>query len=337
MKPHGGEIMKILILIGLICTSTYASATSDIYAYNFWGHDILTKYFAEIEASPAAHYNAEKLNPKCLPVFKNALKNGQLDIRYAFGYFDDSQGIDIVWDHTNYGISPSLDIGMFHSLHEFLTEPCSESSTRTSCGFKSSGDLTQGKVILEKEIKLFNTQVTARISMTQASASESFTTNTTSLHDRQKLLTLQSEENYFGGIGTADVVIYNGHSRNGGGPDFNPPRLASDLHPNYNGYYKVQRPGIKRVVESIKKGGNKDSVLGFFSCSSKAHFYDMIMNANSKQRVVFSSDIIDYYDSLKASSGYLEGLLRGYCSQELADLAKQGEKLQVGFQGFQIR
>ncbi len=331
--------MQKLILSALILFSVQVFALDDIYSYNYWGYTIIKSYSAEIEASLEAKQSAlaEKPASQCLPVYKNPIQNGVFDIRYALGYFDDSQGIDILWNNQNYGLSPSLDIGMFNSIIHALTEPCESRSQMDLCGFSASGDPAYGKVILEKKITLLNNSVLARITLTQASASESFENNKNLLADRQKFLTQQSEENYFGGIGKADVVIYNGHSRKGGGPDFNPPLLNSINHVNYDGYYLVKKPGITRVLNSIKSNPNKDGVLAFFSCFSKKHFYDDILKANPKQRLVLSADTIDYFDSMKASMGYLEGLLRGTCGQDLADLAKQGDKIKNGFLGFQIK
>lgn len=325
-------------LSALVLISTLTvSADQDIYAYNHWGAQAIKNYAAEISSSAYAHLPNPNDAAKCLPVYKNAIANGILDVRYALGYFDDSQGIDILWDEKNWGVSPSLDIGIFNSIRKVLSEPCTTSSQVNLCGFEQSGDPGTGKVYLEKNIQLLNKNVLVRVALTHASASESFVLNTNELKSRQSFLAAQSEENYFGGIGKSDIVIYNGHSRDGGGPDFNPPILDKTLHTDYSGYYHKKRIGIKRVLELVKAGSNKDGVLNFFSCYSHRHFYKDLIKANPKQRLVLSADTIDYFDSLKASMGYLEGYMRGACGQDLADIAKQGEKLRVGFQGFQIR
>ncbi len=312
-----------------------APKRTHIYNYDFWFPTILEDYMKLVDQAPATLATPAGGELKCQPVFKNPINNGVMDIRYALGYFDDSQAIDIIYDNINYGLSPSLDIEIFHIVRGFMTKRCEGS--RVLCGFQESGDPAQGKVILEKKVNLLGHDVLARITLTQASASESFVENQASLKERQSFLTKQSEENYFDGIGIADVLFYNGHSRNGGGPDFNPPILAQDLHVNYDGYYKVKQPGIRHVLSQMRQNPNKDSVMGFFSCFSESHFYDMLMKANPKQRLVLSSDKINYLDSLEASIGYLEGLLRGQCGQNLADIAKQNDSVKVGFKGFQIR
>lgn len=320
----------------LIFTTLTAVADGDIYSYNYWGQKQIKSYSAEIYNSAAAQLPNPDDN-RCLPVYKNAIAKGVLDVRYALGYFDDSQGVDILWNNKNWGFSPSLDIGIFDSIRKVLAAPCEEPEQMNLCGFEQTGDPSSGKVYLSKRIQLLKNEVVVRIALTHASASESFVANTNELKEKQKFLTAQSEENYFGGIGQSDIVIYNGHSRDGGGPDFNPPLLDKELHTDYKGYYHKQRPGIKRVLDLIKKGSNKDSILTFFSCYSRRHFYDSLIKANPKQRLVLSADTIDYFDSLKASMGYIEGFLRGACGQDLANIAKQGEKIKVGFQGYQIR
>lgn len=314
-----------------------SSERLDVYAYNYWGYEIIKNYYNEITTSAYAQPDATVMIQKCEKMYNKIISNGEMSINYSFGYFDDSQGINIIWNNADYGISPSLDIGMYNSFIKYMTENCDAQTERTLCGFKLSGNQSEGKVELFKEILLMGKNIKVKMILTQASASESFILNKNELQKRQKFLTLQSEENFFGAIGKSDIVFYNGHSRNGGGPDFNPPLLDKELHPNYDGYYRKEKPGIKRVLKEIKSNQYKDGVLGFFSCSSYNHFYEMIMKANPKQKLILSTETIDYFDTIKVSTGYLEALLRGYCGQELANFAKQGEKLQKGFQGFQLR
>ncbi|MEQ1721834.1 MAG: hypothetical protein ABL930_01570 [Pseudobdellovibrio sp.] len=328
--------MKSLAIFLVLQLGAFSQAA--IYNYDYWWPKELSTYFEKVNETRITTPQISGGVQKCMPVYKNALSKGVLDIHYALGYFDDSQAIDILYDNKNLGLSPSLDIAVFDVIRGFLKAPCAASSPQKLCGFEEQGEPNNGLVILTKKITLLEQSVTVRVSLSYASASENFVANKTTLNERQKFLTQQSEQNYFGAIGSAaDVVIYNGHSRNGGGPDFNPPLLKDDLHVNYDGYYQVKKPGISRVLEMIKNGKNKDQVIGFFSCYSQRWFYDSIMKANPKQKVVFSADTIDYLDSLQASLGYVEGFMQGYCGQDLADIAKQSEKIKVGFQGFQIR
>ncbi len=332
-----GVFMKQLLISLLFVSTAHAGMNDDIYSYQYWGRQLIKTYAEEIDAATLTRIPIEPDSMKCQPLYKNVLQNKVLDIRYALGYFDDSRGSDILWNGKNWGYSPSLDIGIFESIRSALRERCSKKSQLNLCGFSEAGSSKSGKVVLTKQINLLGEDVQVRITLTHASASESFLENTQSLKQRQEFLTKQSEENYFDSIGKADVVIYNGHSRNGGGPDFNPPILDNTLHTDYNGYYEIQRPGIKRVLDLVKIGTNKESVLAFFSCYSKKHFYNDLLLANPEQRLILSAETIDYYDSLKASMGYIEGFMQGACGQDLADIAKQGERIKSGFVGYQLK
>lgn len=314
----------------LLVSVANADGGNGVYGYGYWMPKLISDYLKVVDTN-----SPKEGADKCESMYSNVMSKGVIDIRYALGYFDDSTGEERIWDGINYGLSPSLDIETFNALRKELTTRCWNRSLR-ACGFDESGDPKQGKVVLQKYVDLHGKKTLVRLTLTQASATPSFEDNKGSQAARQNFLTLQSEDNFFNGLKVADVVLYNGHSRNGGGPDFNPPILMSNKHVNYKGYYEVKRPGILRTMASLKENPNKGIIVGFFSCYSKKHFYNTFMKANPSQRVVLSADTIDYFDSLKASVGYLEGLLRGSCGQELADIAKQEEKLKNGFQGYNI-
>ncbi len=330
--------MKFVFVSTVLLYSAISAGANDIWDNTQLGYDSGSKYLSLVDASPAARLKTERPADlsKCEPMYKNSLKNEVMDIRYALGYFDASTGEDIVWRRKNYGYSPSLDIGMYNALLAIFSGPCPRNSDRMLCEFQQAVS-ENGLTVLEKRINLFGKSITARITLTHSSISESYQDNRTSYKDQQSYLSAKSEKNFIESIGVADIVIYNGHSRNGGGPDFNPPVLDSTLHPNYSGYYKVQRPGIKKVLEAFKKRPNNHSVVGFFSCSSRSHFYNAIAKASPNQRLILSSDAVDYMDSMRASLGYLEGFLQGYCGQPLADYAKQDKIVKDGFEGFKIK
>jgi hypothetical protein len=273
--------------------------------------------------------------PSCEPMFRHMKKDGVIDIRYALGYFDDSTGKENIWNGVNYGYSPTLDIPVYESLRSLFTARC-PSRTQRLCGFKENGEWSDGKVVLEKYMVIQGERVLVRITMTQASATESHDQNKGEFANRQAFLTSQAEANFFGGLHSADIVFYNGHSRDGGGPDFKMPVLNSAKKDNYIGYYHIKKEGITRTMKALDENPNKEIIVGFFSCYARLHFYDTFMKANPHQRVILSADTINYFDALDGSLGYLEGLLRGSCGEELNNLARQKESVRKGFQGFNL-
>lgn len=317
-----------LLLTTLVLFSGLVQANDDVYGYARYTPKLTADYLKLVEKN-----SPEQGPAKCLPMYQPIINKGVLDIRYALGYFDDSTGKDVTWGKYNYGPSPSLDIAIFDTLRDQFRNNCR--GDLNLCNFNEVA-ANKGKSVFEKYINIHGRRTLVRITLTHASASSSFAKNKGPLAGLQKQLTAQSDENFFGGLKTADVVFYNGHSRNGGGPDFNPPILNSLGKVDYDGYYEPKRIGILRTLKSIKENPNKDVLLGMFSCYAEMHFYKAFMNNNPRQKMILSSATIDYFDSLKASVGYLEGILRGSCGQELANTAKQDDKIRGGFQGFQI-
>jgi hypothetical protein len=324
------KLVWIFLVLLVVSVASADSGSFGTLGYGYWAPINISEYLQKVDSNSAIEGPA-----KCERVYAPALNKGVLDIRYALGYFDHSTGEELTWSGINFGLSTSLDIEIFHALRKALTARCNGPTLRL-CGFDESGDPNSGRVILQKYVNLQGKETLVRLTLTQASASPSFLENIGALVERQALLTKQSEANFFGGLKTADVVFYNGHSRNGGGPDFAPPILTAAKHVNYKGYYEVKRTGIINTLAALKQNPNQGFILGLFSCYSKMHFYNSFMTANPSQRLILSAETIDYFDSLKASVGYLEGILRGTCGQDLADTAKQDEKLKAGFQGYKI-
>jgi hypothetical protein len=320
----------ILVLLCSFVVFSNAQALSKIYGYDYWVPKTAKEYLTLVDRNSPAQGA-----PSCQHMYSGMLRDDVLDVRYAFGYFDDSTGQEHVSEGVNWGYSPSLDIVMFESMRKTLTARCS-SRTQRLCEFDEQGDPNGGRLVYHKYMSFHGRRVLVRITLTHASASEFFERNKTDLADRQKALTLQSEENFFGGLKRADIVFYNGHSRNGGGPDFTLPVLTAEKKTNYKGYYEIKKAGIKRTMAALALNPDEGPVVGFFSCYARLHFYDTFMKANPKQKVILSEDTINYMDAFEGSLGYLEGMLRGSCGQELNDTARQVEKIRRGFEGYNL-
>lgn len=117
---------------------------------------------------------------------------------------------------------------------------------------------------------------------------------------------------FYEGIEKADVVFYNGHSRDGGGPDFAPPRLTANDHVDYS-WYTRHRPGFEKLREALVTEGAKIQLLGLFSCASREHFTNEIWQAKPEMATITSARLIYYSDALQAQLGALSALLGREC------------------------
>jgi hypothetical protein len=116
----------------------------------------------------------------------------------------------------------------------------------------------------------------------------------------------------------ADVVIYFGHSRDGGGPDMRKPITTKDgdgnLHVDY-AHYKKEKPGLKRIEEHLGKTKDKPELIASLSCSSYDHFYnflkDKLQCADQSTGLILSTRTAYHYEGVEMADALLKSLARG--------------------------
>lgn len=132
----------------------------------------------------------------------------------------------------------------------------------------------------------------------------------------QRWQSIRAEDTFHSALQSDDVVFYNGHSRDGGGPDFWPPRIYKNGHVQYAWYSKTKK-GLTDMVESLKKNDQHPQLLGLFSCVSSEHFSQELHQAQKNLGLITSRRLLYYSDGLRQSYGALSVLLRLGCEDEL--------------------
>jgi hypothetical protein len=97
-----------------------------------------------------------------------------------------------------------------------------------------------------------------------------------------------------------EAVFYLGHSRDGGGPDFGPPRLTANGHTDY-AWYRKNKPGLKMIEENMSNG--KPEFYGSFSCDSMKHFAEPIRKANREVVYFGTTRLAYFYPTYKKVNG----------------------------------
>jgi hypothetical protein len=243
----------------------------------------------------------------CDKTYNHFYKNDRTDIRIAFGYKD---------------ARPSRFVGDRYEaawFASYLTAPCQ--ADWFACGF--SRDSTDPglfrKLIVGPEGKARDVRVTLVSSAAGADDDE----NRNDVF--QKWLSERASAAFLDGIEKADAVFYDGHSRDGGGPDFAPPRLAPDKHVDYDWYAK-NKPGMGPLLERL--GKSQLPLLGFFSCASTGHFMKVIQETNPKVGTITSPKLIYYTDSMKNMLAALSALLGRKCETDFHSSLRA--KVEVG-------
>ena len=247
----------------------------------------------------------------CQNLYGSLLKDGVLDIRIALGYFDWTTGSSINLDGSNYGLSPSMDLGGYAALRAILTSSCR--GNNRLCGFRQD---PSNMYRFTRPITIRGNTYTARVEVHFSSSTELLSRNVGRNASEQQDRS-QFTENFFrNALKNADVTFYFGHSRNGGGPDFNPPVfLPGQNKLNYAGYYKAKQPGMRKMLNSLSESSNPTRILGLFSCDSRDHFLRQVRSASPNTGVITSMDILTVNEVWTSMMGGLDSMLRGQCQK----------------------
>lgn len=247
----------------------------------------------------------------CQERYSGILDDGFLDIRIALGYFDWTTGRNVTYEGANYGLSPSLDIGGYSSLSSLLTRPCYGQTS--FCGFQQDN---KNIYIFHKDALIHGKTVKAKIEIHFSSATELLQQNLGTAQSDQTIRSRNAERFFLNSLKEADAAFYFGHSRNGGGPDFNPPIFTAGSNKvDYNGYYLKYRPGYKKMIEVLAENSRHASVIGIMSCASRPHFLSALRKIAPRSGIITSTSVLEINEVYTAMIGAVDALLRGQCQQ----------------------
>lgn len=227
---------------------------------------------------------------KCKKWYSDFFSKEIIDIRIVFGYKD---------------ARPARFVGDFYernALLAMLTQTCHDG--RQDCGFERSPFDTDllTKSMIGPDGKPH--QINLRLVHSAVGPDDD--------ENRKNPLQIwQSElasQTFYDGLIRADVVFYNGHSRDGGGPDFKPPRLSPNQHVNYLWYNKY-KPGLLKIKNTLKNAKTPAKVIGLFSCLSKQLIPKKNPNIRVPIRWIGTKNLVYYAEALQDIKEKLSSLL----------------------------
>lgn len=213
----------------------------------------------------------------CASTYQPVVDKRRIEVRVAFGYFDISDGKDYHYNGTNWGKSMSQDIFYEAAFRDLLKSSCK--GGLEACDFRED---RRDPSLLTKTVRGPSGEQIEVAVRTASSSVTPFYTENLMRAGEQKQRTATAEELFFGSIKSADVVLYVGHSRSGGGADFNPPRLMNDGKPQYRTYYIPKKPGLNRIEKELLKPGRNPMLFGHLSCTSEKYFGSRLRAATAK-------------------------------------------------------
>lgn len=244
-------------------------------------------YFSEVKSQKKLQTLVDLDQVKIEKVRPPVSNSRALDFRMVFGYKD---------------ARPGRFVGDLHERLAFVQKilsPC-RSTEDQACGFQRSPEDSD---LFLRTVKTSSGE-TRPLQLRVVHSSVSTDDDANQKDPRQKLQSRYAQVTFYEGLQSADLVFYNGHSRFGGGPDFNRPKLNT-MGDVDSGFYKKYHRGHDRIVKALtQRKKDKDrsplKVLGLFSCTSTQHFADELKKIDST-KVLTSHRLLHYAEALKDS------------------------------------
>lgn len=274
----------------------------------------LSESYAKEELKAGPLVSASKPG-QCFSLYQEEISDGSMDIRIIFGYKD---------------ARPARFVGDRHERLAFVQEILKNCGGKNqSCGFQRDPDDAD---LFYKSIRgPKGKEIQVRLFVVHSSVDSDDLFNQKNPH--QSWQSQYAEDFFLQGLQISDVVFYNGHSRYGGGPDFESPVLATTGKIDIS-HYQKKKPGLKSLQKSIRqisksKEPDGTRILGLFSCSSDRHFLRSIKSSlGPKKKIAVISNQITIHHS-QASSDSLKALsdvLRLDCPDDLKWIQSQQAK-----------
>lgn len=178
------------------------------------------------------------------------------------------------------------------SLIEKLLKKC-PTPTEKACGFRRhsfDADLFEKKMLLGSQDKKILVKILA--------SSLGPDDDENRKNPYQKVISQNTKFEFNKAVQIYDEVFYVGHSRDGGGPDFEPPKLTQNNHVDCDWYIK-EKPGLVDLRKSLKMPKLKVRTLGLISCASEKQFKGALVRANPNLNLVTTKDLVYYQDALE--------------------------------------
>ncbi|MEO0335396.1 MAG: hypothetical protein AAF202_03325 [Pseudomonadota bacterium] len=252
----------------------------------------------------------------CEPQIVRAHQDGVLNITLALGYMDVSGNLDaVVGDNRKYTLGSAVDPQGYNSIADFLTRKCTSSRSPVQlCGFrKSRGRFT----------KTFRKPKRVRVQINLISSAHTSSDSRNRQDPKQVTKSEQAQNKFLNALKNQDVVIYMGHARSGGGPDFSPPVYSSGHQVDYSHYRRTQ-PGLRAMLGALAATTSDAPIIGLLACKSTGLFSSAV-RANAPGSMLVTADTLFDYDEILPTGLAMVGAVIGHqCGDSLTRAMKVG-------------
>ncbi|NQZ02058.1 MAG: hypothetical protein HRT45_15465 [Bdellovibrionales bacterium] len=304
-------MIKSLLFLSIILSSNFASAQllslEGFYRAQFYSLNEKLKTVID----PNSHTRS------CETQITNAFADGVLKISLVLGYMDVSGNPEsFTGDVRKYVLGTAADPNGAEAISDFLTRSCTGSRRNPShlCGFRKSGS---------KFTKRIRSQKSARVEIELLHSARTTVDANNQNNQRQMRKSSQTESKFLAALKTKDMVIYMGHARNGGGPDFYPPVYSSGSNVDYGHYQRTQN-GIKKMLGALSSTTNDAPIIGMLACKSTGLFAASIRRQAPSSILVTADTLFNYDEILPTGLAMVEALMQHQCGDSFTRSLRTG-------------
>jgi hypothetical protein len=310
------------------------------YLAESWNHYIYFPFLENLGTIPTIPTSSSEEQASCDRFYSKVKSKGEMKITLGIGYYDFSEGETFGFDylpdgamsiqHVDFGMNATIDNTYQIMYSQILKRRCT--GNLQVCGFQEDSRGVFSKMVQAPDGQRLRVVVELR----DSSVTSEHAQNVGPLKDQQTAKSDATTQWFFDSIRSSDMVIYNGHSRKGGGPDFSPPRLLSTLHVDY-GWYGRHTPGLNRLLAALKASPEKPSALFLMSCNSALLFEQAIKKAAPQTAFAGTNAVIPGDLPTKGALAGMDSFMKFQCKEGFARemqseqaLLEQIKPLQIG-------
>lgn len=241
-------------------------------------------------------------DPRCSGFFLKLYDKPSVNFTIGFGYNDLSRQ-DGSLGEGNYALLQVKE------LVDRLLAPCTpkQKGVTELCGFSPTVVSKDRPLTLSKEITVLSRKRVVNIQVIDSIPKA----------DRSQLEESRNAERmFFESVPVSKAVLYLGHSRDGGGPDFYPAKRVKTAKGEQVDYawYHTNHPGLTSLLKTFRDSGEQQPLLyGSYSCDSKKHFLDRLKKVAPRSGFILADNLVDPSDSFDAMTHSLDSLLSVRC------------------------
>ena len=201
----------------------------------------------------------------------------------------------------------TLDFTRSQEILNLLTRPCP--TGHVLCGFQ---------IISEETLKwnLVKSYKGRSIELLLVSSSLSEDDHWNRENPHQQEVSLRNESLFQKELWYSDVLMYQGHSRFGYGPDFFPPALKSSGEVDKFFYQQHRQKSIYQIADYLRSRAVKMPAFGIFSCDSKIHFKKLLQPLQQVDHLLMTKNIVYSSQLQKPMLQFLENIIRNDCLEK---------------------